>query len=140
MAVKAGVQAKNLKQVQKSFAQFNNSLGKTKEPFKKAGTWAVDLIISKTTKGTDYKGNPFKNYTKKYADDKGRTKVDLVKSGKMLGAISFQAFTKKLRIYVKKKIILIVKLILMSWQWFIISAQRQVGNIKQKYQVVNLWD
>lgn len=104
MAVKSGVQVKGLKETQRAFVKFNQKIGQgRREPFEKAGKWAVDLIISKTTSGKDFNNNSFKSYTKEYATSKGRTKVDLVRSAKMLGAISFQAFTKKLRIYVKKK-------------------------------------
>ena len=74
-----------------------------KKAFVGAGKLGVKIITERTLDGKDYKNNSFRKYSKKYADQKGTTHVDLFRSGKMLKAMDYQTFAKGLRIYVKKK-------------------------------------
>lgn len=74
-----------------------------KKAFVGAGKLGIKIITERTLDGKDYKNNSFKKYSKKYADAKGSTHVDLFRSGKMLKAMDYQTFAKGLRIYVKKK-------------------------------------
>lgn len=60
-------------------------------PFKIAkefGERIEDLMIERTLKGKDIRGNAFAPYSKEYAKEKGSTEVDMTLTGDMLGEMS----------------------------------------------------
>jgi len=98
------IKTKGILETQRKFRKFKMIIAQgRREPFEEIGKEAVALIRKKTKSGKDYNYKRFKKYSPEYAKTKGQKKVDLEVSEDMLNAISYQAFAKKTRIYVKKK-------------------------------------
>jgi len=97
-----GMKVTGLKEKQRALVKFRRLIktGK-KEIWVKLGDEAIGMIQKRTKQGKDKDGHKFKPYTAVYIKEKGSSNVNLTKSGKMLKAISKQAWAKKCRIYVK---------------------------------------
>lgn len=59
----------------------------TKQDLEALGAWTVKAILSRTAQGVGANGKAFKSYSKDYAKETGKTKVDLKGSGRMLSAL-----------------------------------------------------
>lgn len=93
---------KGIKEAQRRYRQFLAAIKQgRKEPMELGGKKAIEIVRKRTTAGKDVNGRRFKKYTKAYAKKKGTTFVDLELTGKMLNAISLQAWAKKCRVFIK---------------------------------------
>jgi phage gpG-like protein len=100
---KTGLKVIGLKKTQKKMRDFKSLIRKgDKKIFQEVGKVGVDIIKKRTAKSKDVDGKKFIKYSEAYAAKKGSSHVDLRVSGKMLRALNFQAFAKKVRFYVKK--------------------------------------
>lgn len=96
------VRSNNLKQAQRAFRQFYAAIQQgRKEPMELVAKEAVKIINERTASGKDVSGRRFQKYSPAYAKKKKTNHVDLTLTRQMLNAVSFQAWAKKARIFIK---------------------------------------
>ena len=94
--------SKGLAQAQRRFRQFYAAIGQgRKEPMEIGAKKAIEIIQKRTSAGKDVRGRKFKKYSRAYAKSKGTNHVDLQLTRRMISAVSFQAWAKRARIFVK---------------------------------------
>ena len=79
----------NLNQVRKRFLKFRKKLPReVTKGLLRAGLQLKEIILEKTDRGIDQDGKRFVAYSKSYSDEKGKTKVDLQDTNRMLQSIT----------------------------------------------------
>ena len=79
----------NLRNVQKRFRKFRSKFPRVvTQGLLRAGLQLKEIILDKTDRGIDQDGKRFAPYSQSYADEKGKTKVDLQDTNRMLQSIS----------------------------------------------------
>ena len=79
----------NLNQVRKRFLKFRKKLPReVTKGLLRAGLQLKEIILEKTDRGIDQDGKRFVPYSKSYSDEKGKTKVDLQDTNRMLQSIT----------------------------------------------------
>ena len=79
----------NLNQVRKRFLKFRKKLPReVTKGLLRAGLQLKEIILEKTDRGIDKDGKRFVPYSKSYSDEKGKTKVDLQDTNRMLQSIT----------------------------------------------------
>ena len=79
----------NLNQVRKRFLKFRKKLPReVTKGLLCAGLQLKEIILEKTDRGIDQDGKRFVPYSKSYSDEKGKTKVDLQDTNRMLQSIT----------------------------------------------------
>ena len=79
----------NLPNVRKRFNKFFRRFPKiVTMGLEQAGVQLKEIILEKTDRGIDQDGKRFVPYSKSYSDEKGKTKVDLQDTNRMLQSIT----------------------------------------------------
>ena len=79
----------NLNQVRKRFLKFRKKLPReVTKGLLRAGLQLKEIILEKTDRGIDQDCKRFVPYSKSYSDEKGKTKVDLQDTNRMLQSIT----------------------------------------------------
>jgi hypothetical protein len=101
MQVNVTTNPRNLSSIPKNMRKAYEA--KLKTAFFRVAQIGISIIQERTERGVGYKGGRFKPYSEKYAifrADSGRdTKPNLFFSGKMLGAITSRATSRKAEIF-----------------------------------------
>jgi len=85
----------NLKQVRIRYNRFFKKFPNVVlQGLERAGVQLKEIILAKTDKGIDVKGRRFAPYSKMYSELKGKTRVDLQDTNRMLQSITSRVKTK----------------------------------------------
>ncbi len=91
----------NLKNVRKRYNRFFKRFPNiVLQGLERAGVQLKEIILEKTDRGIDVRGRRFAPYSKMYSELKGKTKVDLQDTNRMLQSIDSRVASKrKVQVY-----------------------------------------